>query len=112
MVIQYYKQFKGFGIYNGKTLVKAIISNCFVFRQFEGLNYDDPKIGPSPDSFHFPHPTVSKDQADPVYVKNSYAANVCASLRKSWIVLSTCCSSKYTYLEVVPNCKEHSCIGI
>ena len=31
------------------------------------------------------------------------------NLKKSWTVLITCCSTRSTYLDVLPNCYGHSC---
>ena len=46
-----------------------------------------------------------------LYVRNIYNTKD-NDLYKAWIVLITCCSSRCTYLDIVPDCYGHSCINI
>ena len=75
---------------------------------------DYPKLGPLPDStvnFDFLYSSIGIDYAGLVYVRNIYNTKD-NDLYKAWVVLVTCCSSRCTYLDIVPDCYGHSCINI
>ena len=103
-----------FWISKSRNFVKGIINKCSVCRKFVGPCYDYPKLGPLPDSranFDFSYLYIGIDFAGLVYDRN-----ICNTkdndLYKAWIVLITCCSTRCTYLDIVPDCYGHSCIDI
>ena len=103
-----------FWISKTRKFVKGIINKFLVCPKFEGPCYDYPILGPLPDpraNFDFPYSSIGIDYAGPVYVRNIYNTKD-NDLYKAWIVLITCCSSRCTYLDIVPYCHGHSCIDI
>ena len=103
-----------FWISKTRKFVKGIINKFLVCPKFEGPCYDYPILGPLPDpraNFDFPYSSIGIDYAGPVYVRNIYNTKD-NDLYKAWIVLITCCSSRCTYLDIVPDCYGHSCTDI
>ena len=103
-----------FWISKSRNFVKGIINKCLLCQKFEGPCYDYPKLGPLPDSrvnFDFPYLSIGIDYAGSVYVRNIYNTKD-NDLYKAWIVLITCCSSRCTYLDTVPDCYRHSYVNI
>ena len=101
-------------ISKSRNFVKGIIKKCSVCRKFERPCYDYPKLGPLPGArvnFDFSCLPIGINYAGPVYVRNIYNAKD-NYLYKAWIVLIPSCSSRCTYLHIVPDCRGNSCINI
>ena len=90
-----------FWIVKGRQLVKKIIGQCKICTRIQGLSYGEPDMSQLPDfrvqevhAFH----AVGIDFAGPLFIKSEDK-----SLKKVYIALFTCATTRALHLEIVPD---------
>ena len=90
-----------FWIVKGRQLVKKIIGQCKICTLIQGLSYGEPDMSQLPDfrvqevhAFH----AVGIDFAGPLFIKSEDN-----SLKKVYIALFTCATTRALHLEIVPD---------
>ncbi|XP_065664600.1 uncharacterized protein LOC136086241 [Hydra vulgaris] len=99
-----------FWLSKSRSLIKTIIRNCHVCRRFDSKPYIYPNSPPLPlsrvsDKYAFKY--VGVDLCGPIMIKNIYESNM---MYKAWIFVATCCSTRFLYLDLVPDCSAEACI--
>lgn len=88
-----------FWIVKGRQFVKKIISRCTVCRRYEGRGYKVPPQNDLP-GFRLSQKSaftyVGVDYAGPLYIKEPN----CSVLKKVYVLLFTCCSTRAVHLEL------------
>ena len=88
-----------FWIVKGRQFVKKIISRCTVCRRYEGRGYKVPPQNDLPGFRLSQKPAftyVGVDYAGPLYIKEPN----CSALKKVYVLLFTCCSTRAVHLEL------------
>ena len=88
-----------FWIVKGRQLVKKINSRCTVCRRYEGRGYKVPPQNYLPGFRLSQKPAftyVGVDYAGPLYIKEPN----CSALKKVYVLLFTCCSTRAVHLEL------------
>ncbi|XP_071123186.1 uncharacterized protein [Mytilus edulis] len=91
-----------------RQFVKKLLNKCVTCRKVMGKSYNKPDPPPLPKirvQEASPFTVTGVDYTGALYIKNSEG-----TLRKAYICLFTCASTRAVHLEVVPNLSEHSFI--
>ncbi|XP_065663018.1 uncharacterized protein LOC136085622 [Hydra vulgaris] len=99
-----------FWLTKARSLIKTIIRNCYICRRFDSKPYKYPNSPPLPlsrvsDKYALKY--VGVDLCGPIMIKNIYETNM---MNKAWIFVATCCSTRFLYLDLVPDCTAKACI--
>lgn len=89
-------------IVQGRSYIRGVLQRCTVCRRFQGKPYRPPPAPPLP-SFRVseapPFSYSGVDFAGPLYVRDTLGSAV----RKTWLCLFTCCSTRAVHLDVIPD---------
>ena len=88
-----------FWIIRGRQFVRKTIAGCTVCRRYEGRGYRVPPQADIPEFRLSQEPAftyVGVDYAGPLYIKESN----CLDLKKVYVLLFTCCSTRAVHLEL------------
>ena len=91
-----------------RQLVKKILNKCVICRKVNGKQYSTPDAPPLPKIRLQEAPPFTVTGVD--YTGALLVRDGDGTLRKSYICLFTCATSRAVHLEVVPNLTEHSFI--
>ncbi|XP_065665585.1 uncharacterized protein LOC136087009 [Hydra vulgaris] len=99
-----------FWLTKARSLIKTIIRNCYNCRRFDSKPYkylNSPSLPLSRVSDKYAFKYVGVDLCGPIMIKNIYESNM---MYEAWIFVVACCSTRFLYLDLVPDCSAEACI--